>query len=67
MTGVETKALFEMLDRQVRFQAWIASSIATYTMKVGPKLAEVLTHHSREIEKQDELMKKLLIDREKES
>ena len=74
MTVVETRALFEMLDRQIRFQAWIASAIATETLMtprpvllggimkprtVSPALKEVLAHHYAEMDKQDALMEKL--------
>lgn len=63
MNELETRAMFEMMDRQIRFQAWIASSIATYTMTAGqPKLAEVLKAHYDEMDRQGALMKKLGID-----
>lgn len=58
-------AMIEMMDRQIRFLAFIASAIATDTMSGGTRegLKEVLGHHVKEIQRQDALMEKLGMER----
>jgi len=57
-------AVIEMMDRQVRFLAYLASSSAVNDINQSKTLKEVLNRHYREIDRQDELMKELnLYDR----